>query len=123
MDDRKQPTALFIVVILGALFCYVLGLGPACWVSSRFGGEKVVTVIYRPITFAAEVIGSEGLMNAIQSYSELGASESHFWTLSTDVPGHAKWGPLVFWDIDVIGGPITVYPLAPDEPPEPPSSP
>jgi hypothetical protein len=118
MEDRKQPTALYVLVIIAAVVCYGLGLGPACWWTSRFGGEKVVTVAYRPVTFVSEVIGSERLMEAIQSYSEFGANDSHFWTLSVDAPGHAKWGPLVFWDIDVIGGTSMEYPLAPEGPPE-----
>src|ERR1051326_7564693 len=114
MDQQKQPTGLFIALILGLLACYVLGLGPACWLSSRFGGEKVVTAIYRPIAFAVEVIGSERLLEAVQSYSEFGANESHLLTLSLDVPGHAEWGPLLL-NFDLSDGSSMLYPLAPED--------
>ncbi len=50
MDDRRNPMALWSMVLIGAMFFYPLSLGPACWFSSRVGGEKVVTIVYRPIT-------------------------------------------------------------------------
>ena len=104
MEERKNPTALCILVILGALVCYLVSLGPACWCTSRFGGEKVVTLAYRPVTFAAEAIGNEGLMEAIRSYSALGVSKPRQWTFSPDAPGHAEWAPAfyVFEDNRVI---------------------
>jgi hypothetical protein len=91
MDQQKQPTGLFIAVILGLLACY--GLGPACWLSSRFGGATVVTITYRPVTFVAEVSDSDGLMDAMQWYSQLGSSDFHVWSFSPDQPGHAQWSP------------------------------
>ena len=116
MDEQKQPTGLFIALILGLLACYVLGLGPACWLSSRFGGEKVVTAIYRPVTFAVEVTGSNGLIEAIQSYSGLGESNFHRWMLSTDAPGHAEWMPLPpLFLIDFNGAGAIEYPLTPED--------
>jgi hypothetical protein len=96
MDDRKQLSALCVMVIIGALVCYLLGLGPACWLSSRFGGEKFVTIAYRPLTFAVEVTGREGLMDAIQWWSVVGTTDFHHWSFSRDAPGHAEWAPLFF---------------------------
>jgi hypothetical protein len=122
MDELKQPTGLFVALILGLLACYILGLGPACWLSSRFGGENVVTAIYRPVTFAAEVIGSDGLMEAMQS--SLGENNFHWWMMSPDAPGHAEWMLLPpLFCVEFSGGAAIEYPLAPDEPPETPSSP
>jgi hypothetical protein len=124
MEDRKPPTTLCVMVILGTLVCYGLGLGPACWVSSRVGGTKVVTAAYRPVTFAAEVTGSVALMDAIRWFSGLGASGFHEWMFSPDAPGHAEWAavPFIFADVDVDGFPDITYPLAPEEPPESSSS-
>ena len=135
MEERKNPTALCICIILGALVCYGLGLGPACWLSSRFGGTKVVTLAYRPVTFAVEVIGIDRLMEAIQWWSAVGANDSHQWSFSADEPGHAEWASLFDIALErlIIGeddGMSTISPfgrslkpLTPDEPSESPSSP
>ena len=95
MDESRNPTALCVAVILGAVVCYGLGLPPACWLSSRFGGTKIVTLAYRPVTFAVEVIGSNRLAEAMQWWSAVGASDLYQWSFSFDAPGHAEWAPLL----------------------------
>jgi hypothetical protein len=91
MDHRKQPTALFAVVILGAVICYLGGLGPACWVTSRVGGEKVVTAAYKPVTWAFEAIGNERLLDVFGSYCCWGARNDYWWNLDAEDPGNAEW--------------------------------
>jgi hypothetical protein len=96
MDERKQPTGLFIVVTLGVLVCYVLGLGPACWVSSRVGGGRIVTIAYRPLTWAVEASGNWFLTEKLQMYSQWGAPCCWGWTFLSGEAGHAEWSPVQF---------------------------
>ncbi len=84
-------------VLLSLAGFYVLGLGPACWSSSRMGGAKAVSIAYRPITWAVELIGNDSLMNGVQWYSSLGDKDGfHLWSFSPDSPGNADWAPLFF---------------------------
>ena len=109
-DDRKSTGAgTWSLLIIGALLLYPVSLGPACWISSRVGGEKVVTIAYRPLTWAAEVIGSNALMTGIQAYSRLGTIEFWVWTLNPDEPGGAGWLPVPLGG-DVFGVPGFSHP-------------
>jgi len=100
MGEQKQPGwAFWCVVASAAPLLYASSIGPCCWVSSRFGGAKGATIAYRPITFAAEVTGSNGILDAIQWYSQLGSSDFHLWSFSSDQPGHAEWSPFE-WELD-----------------------
>jgi hypothetical protein len=58
---------------------YPASLGPSCWLSSRFGGKKVVTAVYRPLTWTAEITESEILQHGIQWYSTAGAADGWYW--------------------------------------------
>src|SRR5262245_59665927 len=117
MDEQKRAGwAFWCVVAVTIPLLFVLSVGPACWVSSRFGGAKLVTIAYRPVTFVAEVTASDGLMDAIQWYSQLGSSDFHLWSFSPDQPGHAEWSPFE-WELPPgrwIGPiPVTPPPAAP----------
>jgi hypothetical protein len=58
-DERKLPCIGPLAAGLVVLpVIYILSLGPACWLSSRFGGERYVSIAYRPVTFVAEVTDS-----------------------------------------------------------------
>jgi hypothetical protein len=91
MDERKNSAAPWIAFILTALLLYPLSMGPACWGSARFGGAKVATIVYKPLTWAAELWGSQSVMNGIQSYSRLGTGGFWAWTFQPAQPGNAKW--------------------------------
>jgi hypothetical protein len=92
-DQRKRPgIAFYSALIAAALILYPLSLMPACWLSARFGGERIVTTVYKPLTWCAELTGSQSLMNTIQSYSGLGTGGTWIWTFYTArPPGNAKW--------------------------------
>src|SRR5262245_43194941 len=95
MNEQKRPGGAFwCVVALTLPILYVLSMGPGCWVSSRFGGAKAVTIVYRPVTWAAELTGSDFIMLGIQKYSRLGTRENPeywCWTFSPESPGSASW--------------------------------
>ena len=99
MTEQKQPGWTFWCIVAVTLpLLFLLSIGPACWLSSRFGGANVVTMAYRPVTFVAEFTGSDGIMDALQWYSQLGMSDFHLWSFSTDQPGHAVWSPFE-WEL------------------------
>jgi len=93
MDEQKQSGWAFwcVVVSLSAPLFYVFSFGPACWSSSRWGGSRIVSYAYRPLTWTAEVTKSDTLMDAIQRYSELYTVGVWEWSLDPDNPGEAIW--------------------------------
>ena len=96
MSEQKQPNAgIWSVVIIGALALYPVSLGPSCWLSSRFGGEQIVNVAYRPVTWTCETTNSAMLENGVNRYAGLGARENWYWLrLVTSNPGEperAEW--------------------------------
>ena len=107
MTEQKQPNAgIWGLVIVGVLVLYPVSLGPACWLSSRLGGEEVVTAVYRPLTWTAAVTKSQILRNGIQWYSTLGAAQIWSWTWSETPDGEPRpeWYGVEF-DIDFHAGP------------------
>jgi hypothetical protein len=92
MNEQKRPGwAFWFVAAVSAPLCYVLSLGPSCWLSARYGGEKVVTLAYRPLTAIAERANSRHLDTLICRYSELGAAGQWRWMSFTEAPGDVKW--------------------------------
>src|SRR5262245_40226163 len=92
MDGRKRAGWVFWFSVVASLFVgYVLMLGPACWFSSRWGGEKVVTIAYRPVTAIAQRADSRRFDALIRSYSEFGAGKQWHWMLFTAGPGEVQW--------------------------------
>jgi hypothetical protein len=81
---------------LAAVLAWTLSIGPASWASSRLGGEKVVTLVYRPLTRMAEATGNVTEMNAIERYSGFGAKSGWAWAFSPDEPGKAQWSCILF---------------------------
>lgn len=80
MGERKRGRAGFwcTLSVVGGL-CYVFLLGPACWISSRTGGERFVSAAYRPLTWVCDVTESSALDKAIRSYSETWAAWGWHW--------------------------------------------
>src|SRR5262245_41503974 len=92
MNEQKPPTwVLACVAMLLVPVFYVLSSGPACWLSSRWGGTRVVSQVYRPLTWAAEVTGGDTLMGVLQSYSALGSIQDSGWLYNLGEPGRAEW--------------------------------
>jgi hypothetical protein len=93
MTDRKKPGVAFwaTIVVVAGLVGYPLGIGPACWFSSRLGGTRIVSQVYRPLTWTAEFTDSDPLMNGIQWYCELGSTDLSQWDFAPDNPGNAEW--------------------------------
>jgi hypothetical protein len=53
MTDRKKPgMAFWVAVVVVVLALYVLSFGPACWITSRTGGDHLLPTIYRPVVAA-----------------------------------------------------------------------
>ena len=90
-EQKRTGRAFWWVVAVTLLLLFVLSIGPACWLSSRFGGAKVVTTVYRPVTWAVEATGSETLMNGMEWWAGLGAEEYWFWTINFTQPGQSEW--------------------------------
>jgi hypothetical protein len=119
VENQRTPGACFIVSMgLVAFLAYALSVAPVCCVSSRVGGEKVVSIVYRPLTWAAEVTGNDALMSGIRRYSELGAAGVYTWTFNPDAPGNAQWNHVRFNHNVGMGIRIVVPPLSPGAPAE-----
>ena len=92
MNELKRPGWVFwCVAALSVPVCYVLLLGPSCWLSSRYGGENVVTIFYRPLTAITARANSRQLDTLICRYSEFGAADKWRWMSFTEAPGDVKW--------------------------------
>src|SRR5262249_14203367 len=92
MDEQKRAGwAFWFTVAVLPFVGYGLMLGPACWLSSRWGGEEVVTIVYRPLTEIAARAKSRRFDASIRWYSELGAANQWHWLVFTDAVGDAKW--------------------------------
>jgi len=90
-DSKKPGVAFWTTVACLALLAYGASLGPGCWLSSRFGGMHIVSHVYRPITWIAEISGSDSLMGMLQAYSALGSTDDATWAFSVEHPGKAEW--------------------------------
>ena len=90
-EQKRAGWTFWCVVAVALLVIFVLSIGPACWCSSRFGGARGVSTVFRPVTWAAEATKSEAVMNAVQWYSRLVAKESWYWTFGSESPGYAEW--------------------------------
>jgi hypothetical protein len=94
--EKKRPGWLFWCV--GGLtlpLLFVLSIGPSCWVRSRFGGAKAVTIVYRPATVLVEMAGSDGLDKSVKWYSGLFAANGWCWMrvfpAACGIRGDAEW--------------------------------
>jgi hypothetical protein len=85
MDEgRARPGWIFwCVVLLFVPLLFSLMAGPACWLSSRFGGAKLVSTTYYPLVWAVKKTNSATLTNAFSWYSELGAASGWHWLKRT----------------------------------------
>jgi len=106
MSERKPSAGFWItVVILAILVLYPLGLGPACWISSRLGaGAHVVSVLYRPITWFVPtrrvIFRPNPLEAAMRRYSEFAAAPDWRWSSVSGGPGqpqHWEWGQIIVY--------------------------
>jgi len=84
--EKKRPgIGFWSTVIFAVLVAYPLSVGTACWISSRAGGERTVTLIYRPLTLACRLSGDgetarrSTLTQLFLSYSTWGAAKGWFW--------------------------------------------
>src|SRR5689334_16822903 len=82
MEERQRGGGgAWSTVIIVALSAYLLGLGPSCWLTSRVGGEDLVTAVYRPLTCLCHIVGSPKLDAGIEWYSRL-LAEGELWAWS-----------------------------------------
>ena|SRR5437660_1479515 len=104
-DKQRTPGAgFFATICVVVIVAYALSIGPACWVSSRVGAARFVTVFYKPVTWTAEVIDSDALKEQIQWYSDLGAAGVWTWTFGAAEPGDVEWCEVGF-EMDFSTGP------------------
>jgi len=89
-EHQRAGWSFYCVVALSVSSLLVLSIGPACWLSSRWGGMNIVSQVYRPVTWVAEVSGSDAVMGILQTFSTLGSTNSA-WAFSPDDPGKAEW--------------------------------
>ena len=89
--ERRPGWVFGSAVALLLPLLYLGALGPLAWISSRWGGREAVSLMYRPVTWVAEVSESDVLMDAIDGYSKFGAAESSGWIFIPEKPGHARW--------------------------------
>ena len=92
-ESERGRAGLWCTVIIVALLSYVLSLAPACCVSSRFGGERVVTAAYGPLTWFVDFTGSRSVERGITWYAEVGAAPGWTWLIVEPSPGarHRWW--------------------------------
>jgi hypothetical protein len=87
-EERTRHGAGFWSTIAAAVvLAYPVGLGPACWLSSRTGkGAAAVSTLYRPLLVTVEksssVVGPDCrrfLDNAVDAYAQWGAAKHWQW--------------------------------------------
>lgn len=61
------------------LLAYPVSVGPACWVSSRWGRGKIVTKAYQPLAKVAFAKDDGLLASTFDWYSRLFADERFEW--------------------------------------------
>lgn len=78
MTRKHSSASVWITATLVAMLVgYPLTMGPACWISSRIGGEKIVSTAYRPVV---NVCATTSMMkSAVYWYSNLAAQENWHW--------------------------------------------
>jgi len=92
MNQQKSAgSAFWFTIAILPFVSYTLMLGPACWLSSRWGGEKVVTTAYRPLTSVAVRANNRHFFTLIRSYSKLGAAWQWHWSVYFDGEGNETW--------------------------------
>lgn len=69
-EPRKKPgVAFWGAVAIGLATLYVVGFGPACWISSRTGvGADAVTVVYGPIAMLMRPNTSSSVTVTLRTY-------------------------------------------------------
>src|SRR6516165_11287713 len=48
-NSKKPGVAYWMTVVIVVVLMYPLSFGPACWATSRTGGNSIVPLLYRPI--------------------------------------------------------------------------
>lgn len=92
MQEKERGRAgLWCTVILVALLSYVLGLAPACSISSRMGGGRVITSTYRPLTWFVEFTENELAARCVTWYSEIAAADGWHWEYVEDSTDPKGW--------------------------------
>jgi hypothetical protein len=91
MTKQTNLCALCTLLSVALFVLYIASIGPACWVSSRLGGENAVSAVYIPVTWTAEVSGCAWPMKAINRYSRFGMTRVWLWRFNSAAPGNAKW--------------------------------
>jgi|SRR5579863_2854272 len=96
VNRREQWARLTLVVALGVSVVYVLGFGPACWISSHTLdrgdriGARAVNLIYQPILSLAWS-GPSIVQGPVIWYMRLCSSDR--WAIGY-LSGGVQWGPL-----------------------------
>ena len=94
--NRKERWAKWTAaVVIGLPALYGLSFGPACWVTSYVGGDKLVSAVYRPI------LRMSLIRNVPLHYSRFGAAKKWRWVeYRADKDWQSRW----HWtDIDLSG--------------------
>jgi len=92
-NRRERWAEWTLAAIIGVPTLYIVSIGPACWASSRFGGEVLVSLIYQPAIEASTIV-SPGI---IMDYCHFGASPAWVWE-SRSQDGRSKWKWKLFSD-------------------------
>jgi hypothetical protein len=103
--QRTPGAGFFATICMVVIAAYALSIGPACWISSRVGAARFVTIFYKPVTWAVEVTDSDALRKGIQWYSDLGTAGVWTWTFGAAEPGDVEWCQIELFDIDLSTGP------------------
>ena len=64
-NSKKPGVAYWMTVVIVVVLMYPLSFGPACWITSRTGGNGVLPVIFRPIIAMIPVSDKTPLMPGI----------------------------------------------------------
>ncbi len=87
VNRRERWAKWTLAIYIGLPLLYIVGFGPACWISSRANmGASFVTAVYGPVVKKVPV--PSVLAVVIDGYSRLGASSGWRWTC---VIGSENW--------------------------------
>ena len=79
VNRRERWAKWTLAAVVGLPAIYVLGLGPACWVSSRTNtGTSIVSAVYRPVLRQVRIPSATASL--IDWYSRLGANAGWMWS-------------------------------------------
>jgi hypothetical protein len=82
----KPGRRFYAIVFLAAPLVYPVSFGPACWISSRSGGTKIVAFVYQPILETCVTPRKSIVKDVALWYARIGAARKWQWIRAISDP-------------------------------------